>query len=103
MQAHFETDTGLELDAQLSRIEARLDDLKNHLTIQAVPIQKQLWSKKEAANYLGIAQHTFANKVMKLPAFPKAVSVNGGGLNSAGHRWRASDVINWAMAQKVTA
>ena len=81
---------------------AKLDELREQLNAPSVPLEKQLWDKKAAAAYLGLAPLQFSNRVMSKASFPRPVSVSGGaGLNSSGWRWKATDVINWAMAQKV--
>lgn len=98
-------ESSIEMQTQGVGLEALLDELraiKLALTVKAIPLEKQLWDKHAVADYLGITPHRFAYVVAPRAGFPKPCDIHKGeSKNASGHRWRASEVIAWATAQKV--
>ncbi|KZN14597.1 hypothetical protein OA79_04810 [Marinomonas sp. TW1] len=78
----------------------------NHLkltmrTTPKVADNKTLWDSNECAAYLGLSKKKFMGDVACKRTFPKARNV-GGSENRTNWRWVASDVMSWALAQKIT-
>ena len=93
------------VEMQAPGYEAVLDELRairDALTKKPIPLEKQLWDSHAVADYLGLANATFKNRVACRTDFPRPCDIHKGvSANSSGHRWKASEVIAWSMAQKV--
>ncbi|WP_445114991.1 hypothetical protein [Acinetobacter sp. WZC-1] len=64
-----------------------------------IPIEHQLWSEKDIAQYFKYSEDYTKRHIMKNPNFPPSrelpTSVDG---ERTVHRWKATDVIKFGMA-----
>lgn len=93
------------MNSDINKIEASLAE-KIELLIQTlskpkVADNKTLWGADECAAYLGLSKKKFMGDVACKRTFPQARNV-GGSENRTNWRWVASDVMSWALAQKIT-
>lgn len=68
------------------------DELKAMRISESLKGAPKLWGKTEIAAYLGLAERTIEEVVVR-PKFPAPVSTTG---SSRGHRWFMEDVVEWA-------
>lgn len=79
----------------------KLEQLIQTLSKPKVSDNKTLWGSDECAAYLGLSKKKFMGDVACKRTFPQARNV-GGSENRTNWRWVASDVMSWALAQKMT-
>ena len=79
----------------------KLEQLIQTLSKPKVSDNKTLWGSDECAAYLGLSKKKFMGDVACKRTFPQARNV-GGSENRTNWRWIASDVMSWALAQKMT-
>ncbi|ETI58239.1 helix-turn-helix transcriptional regulator [Marinomonas profundimaris] len=79
----------------------KLEQLIQTLSKPKVSDNKTLWGSDECAAYLGLSKNKFMGDVACRRTFPKPRNV-GGSENRTNWRWIASDVMSWALAQKMT-
>ncbi|RBO83402.1 helix-turn-helix transcriptional regulator [Marinomonas aquiplantarum] len=84
-----------------SALAEKLEQLIQTLSKPKVADNKTLWGSNECAAYLGLSKKKFMGDVACKRTFPKARNV-GGSENRTNWRWVASDVMAWALAQKMT-
>ncbi|WP_394178428.1 helix-turn-helix transcriptional regulator [Marinomonas posidonica] len=84
-----------------SALAEKLEQLIQTLSKPKVADNKTLWGSNECAAYLGLSKKKFMGDVACKRTFPKARNV-GGSENRTNWRWVASDVMAWALAQKIT-
>lgn len=80
-------------------LEEFLEQLKQLLTQKQLPIEHQLWDEHDIANYFKYSLDYTKRHIISHPDFPPSrklpTSIHG---HRYAHRWKASDVITYAMA-----
>lgn len=79
--------------------EEFIEQFKQLLTQQQLPIELQLWDEHDIANYFKYSLDYTKRHIISHPDFPPSrrlpTSIHG---DRYAHRWKASDVITYAMA-----
>ena len=65
-----------------------------------VPIELDLWSSTEVAQYLKVSEKQVTDRIACLPSFPCAIRLPTGEKGRGHPRWEAADVIEWARKFK---
>lgn len=78
--------TAIELSELVGAIAAQ---------IPRIPIEVDLWSAKEVADYLKVGERQVTERYAALPSFPKAVRLPTPEGKRGHPRWYASEVIAW--------
>lgn len=60
-----------------------------------IPLSVDLWSAKEIATYLKMAERVVIERVVALPGFPQAIRLPTQRGTKGHPRWKASEVITW--------
>jgi predicted DNA-binding transcriptional regulator AlpA len=62
------------------------------------PFEYQLWSREDVAAYFGVSVSSIGARITSNPAFPKPISIPRADGAKLHPRWRALDVVNWALS-----
>lgn len=93
-------ETNIELKSDTAAVIAnKLDQLIKMLSRPVIPIEKTLWTAKQAADYLGVEQRTLTESYALRRDFPAAIMLTEGTKKST-RRWNAAEVIAWADRQR---
>ncbi|OVE47202.1 hypothetical protein [Chromobacterium violaceum] len=65
-----------------------------------VPIDKALWSPATCAQYLGVSERHFSERLSLQPGFPEAFNV-AAGEKRMDLRWKAKDIMSWVERKRV--
>ncbi|PRP71021.1 hypothetical protein BUE93_08680 [Chromobacterium amazonense] len=65
-----------------------------------VPVDKAIWSPATCAQYLGVSERHFAERLALKPGFPDPFNISAGDRNMIA-RYRAKDIISWVERQRV--
>lgn len=76
-------------------LEQALIELAKQITANQLPIQDRLWTSKDIAEYMSLADFTVLQKVVVQPTFPTPTQPTG-----AAKRWFAGEVILWARQNR---
>ncbi|MDV2469805.1 hypothetical protein QR674_12525 [Acinetobacter chinensis] len=81
----------------LNKLVAKITKLLDAKTL--IPLEYQLWSEKEIAQYFKYSEDYTKKHIIKNPCFPpsRELPTSTDGKRTV-HRWKASDVISYAMA-----
>ena len=83
-------------EAEVSTIVAVLERIEQALKTTAVPLDQALWSAEEVANYLKVAERTISESYALRRGFPAAIVLSQG-KGRAHRRWKAKEIIAWAV------
>ncbi|WP_374425059.1 hypothetical protein [Chromobacterium sp.] len=84
-----------QLIAVLTELTKKLDGLG-----ASVPVDKALWAPAACAQYLGVSERHFSERLSLRPGFPEAFNVSSGG-QRMDLRWKAKDIMSWVERQRV--
>ncbi|WP_434627520.1 helix-turn-helix transcriptional regulator [Chromobacterium sp. CV08] len=79
----------------LSELSKKIESLGAH-----VPVDKAIWSPATCAQYLGVSERHFAERLALKPGFPEPFNISAGERNLVA-RYRAKDIIAWVERQRV--
>jgi hypothetical protein len=83
-----------------AEILAKLDLVLAKLNQPAVPLDDQLWTLKDVANYLHRHVATVSESMASLPSFPRAVRLPGRGGGRGKPLYSAGEIVKWAHTFK---
>ena len=75
----------------------KIDELITILLSPKVPQNKQLWTNKQCALYLGCSVSHFDQRISRRATFPKPLDLNNEGQRKNA-RWLSGRVMQWAEA-----
>ena len=73
-----------------------MNELVN-IFLVSVPVDDQIWSKEQVAEYLGVSPRQVIERYATKPDFPKGFKI-GTAKRSSPVRWMAIEVIEWAKS-----
>lgn len=83
----------------MNNLEHIMKEVLNVLKQKQLPIELQLWDEQDIANYFKYSLDYTKRHIISHPDFPPSrrlpTSIHG---DRYAHRWKASDVITYAMA-----
>lgn len=88
-----------QLPEDQARLLAALQDLVAQLKRPQVPIEDQLWTAEDVADYLKLATDTTERRVVTRPDFPVPLQPCPTGKRAA-KRWFATEVVAWAKKNR---
>ena len=65
-----------------------------------IPVDIDIWSSKEIAEFLKYSETQVMNRIVCLPSFPCAIRLPTGESKRGNPRWEAQEVIEWAKKFK---
>jgi predicted DNA-binding transcriptional regulator AlpA len=79
--------------------EKLADAVANKLRLLPPP-EKIIWNAKQCADYFGISERHFTDRVSKNYDFPAAIKLPNPDGTRGHSRWHAAEVQEWATRQK---
>lgn len=64
------------------------------------PPEKIIWDAKRCAEYLGVTEKHFVDKLSKCYGFPTAIQLPSSTGTRGQKRWHAKDITEWVTNQK---
>lgn len=64
------------------------------------PVDIDIWSAREVAGFLKVSSQQVLKKYACLPGFPKTIRLPSTGVGNSHPRWRAKEVVNWALSYR---
>ena len=80
-------------------VEAIAAALERRLYAAPLPGER-LWDTDQSGAYLGVSRRQVAERLALMAGFPRAIRIVVPGASRARPRWKADEVVAWAMKHK---